>query len=63
MATPFVKQIWLNGFGQIGVKLYFIPNYYMQVAWLPQSTCESIDEMAQNFLWKGSSNSGIHLVG
>jgi len=40
-----------------------IPNYYMQVAWLPQSTCESIDRMARNFLWKDNSNSGIHLVG
>jgi hypothetical protein len=26
-----------------------IPNYYMQVAWLPQSTCESIDRLARNF--------------
>jgi hypothetical protein len=40
-----------------------IPNYYMQVAWLPQTTCDSIDRMARNFLWKGSSNTGIHLVG
>jgi hypothetical protein len=40
-----------------------IPNYYMQVAWLPQSTCDSIDKMARNFLWKGTSNTGIHLVG
>ncbi|MCI77498.1 ribonuclease H, partial [Trifolium medium] len=35
----------------------------MQVAWLPQSTCDSIDKMAHNFLWKGMSNTGIHLVG
>jgi hypothetical protein len=35
----------------------------MQVAWLPQSTCEAIDRMARNFLWKGTSNKGIHLVG
>jgi hypothetical protein len=40
-----------------------IPNYYMQVAWLPHTTCESIDKMARDFLWKGSSNTGIHLVG
>ncbi|MCH81431.1 RNA-directed DNA polymerase (Reverse transcriptase), partial [Trifolium medium] len=40
-----------------------IPNYYMQIAWLPQSTCDSIDRMARNFLWKGSSTTGIHLVG
>jgi hypothetical protein len=35
----------------------------MQVAWLPQSTCEAIDRMARNFLWKGTSNIGIHLIG
>lgn len=40
-----------------------IPYYYMQVAWLPQSTCESIDRLAINFLWKGSSNFRIYLVG
>jgi ribonuclease HI len=40
-----------------------IPNYYMQVAWLPQTTCDFIDRTTRNFLWKGSSNKGIHLVG
>ncbi|MCI14329.1 RNA-directed DNA polymerase (Reverse transcriptase), partial [Trifolium medium] len=40
-----------------------IPNYYMQIAWLPQTTCDFIDRMARNFLWKGSSDTGIHLVG
>ncbi|GAU12283.1 hypothetical protein TSUD_141910 [Trifolium subterraneum] len=40
-----------------------IPNYYMQIAWLPQSTCDFIDRMARNFLWKGSSDTGMHLVG
>ncbi|PNY07262.1 ribonuclease H [Trifolium pratense] len=40
-----------------------IPKYYMQIAWLPQSTCDFIDRMARNFLWKGSSDTGMHLVG
>jgi len=40
-----------------------IPNYYMQVAWLPRSTCEAIDRMARNFLWNGGSDPGVHLVG
>jgi hypothetical protein len=40
-----------------------IPNYYMQVAWLPQSTCDYIDKTVHTFLWKGSSNKGIHLIG
>lgn len=40
-----------------------IPDYYMQVAWLPHSTCEFIDRMFRIFLWKGNYNSGVHLVG
>jgi hypothetical protein len=40
-----------------------IPNYYMQIAWLPQATCDFIDRTARNFLWKGSSTTGMHLVG
>ena len=40
-----------------------IPNYYMQIASLPQTICDSIDRMARNFLWKGNSNGGVHLVG
>jgi hypothetical protein len=40
-----------------------IPNYYRQIAWLPQTTCDFIDRTARNFLWKGTSDSGIHLVG
>jgi hypothetical protein len=40
-----------------------IPNDYMQIAWLPQTICDSIDRMARNFLWKGNSDGGVHLVG
>ncbi|GAU22350.1 hypothetical protein TSUD_106780 [Trifolium subterraneum] len=40
-----------------------ILNYYMQIAWLPQTTCDFIDKMGRNFIWKGSSDTGIHLVG
>ncbi|GAU21723.1 hypothetical protein TSUD_328480 [Trifolium subterraneum] len=43
--------------------LNFIPNYYMQIAWLPQTTCDVIDRTTRNFIWKGSSDIGIHLVG
>lgn len=39
------------------------PNYYMQVAWLPQPICDFIDRMSMNFLWKAISNSDVHLVG
>jgi len=42
--------------------LSFIPTYYMQINWLPQNICDSIDQTARNFLWKGTNNSGFHLV-
>jgi len=40
-----------------------IPSYYMQINWLPQNICDSIDQPTRNFIWRGSSNKGIHLVG
>ncbi|KAK2409374.1 hypothetical protein QL285_044804 [Trifolium repens] len=39
-----------------------IPNYYMQITWLPQSICDSIDQASRNFIWKNANNKGIHLV-
>lgn len=39
-----------------------IPTYYMQINWLPQNICDSIDQTTRNFLWKGTNNKGIHLV-
>lgn len=35
----------------------------MAGAGLPTSTCNFIDKMSRNFIWKGNSNSSIHLVG
>lgn len=40
-----------------------IPNYYMQIFWLPQGVCDEIDRTTRNFIWKRSSNKGVHLVG
>lgn len=40
-----------------------IPAYYMQINWLPQSICDSIDQTTRNFIWRGSNDKGIHLVG
>ncbi|KAK2369677.1 hypothetical protein QL285_082793 [Trifolium repens] len=42
--------------------LTFIPSYYMQIAWLPQSICDIIDQTTLNFIWRDSNNKGIHLV-
>lgn len=43
--------------------LNYIPNEYMQVAWLPRPTYDFIDRVTMNILWKGNSNSGVPLVG
>lgn len=40
-----------------------IPSYYMQITWLPQNICDSIDQTTRNFIWRYSNNKGIHLVG
>ena len=39
-----------------------IPSYYIQINWLPQSICDSIDKTTRNFIWKGTNNKGINLV-
>lgn len=40
-----------------------IPTYDMQTFWLPQNICSMIDRMTREFLWKGNTGKGIHLVG
>lgn len=40
-----------------------LPVYYMQVAWLPQNICDHIDKLTRDFVWKGSRERGINLVG
>ncbi|XP_024634474.2 uncharacterized protein [Medicago truncatula] len=39
-----------------------IPTYYMQINWLPQSICDSIDQTTRNFFWKDTNNKGVNLV-
>ncbi|XP_039684948.1 uncharacterized protein [Medicago truncatula] len=64
-----VPQAWknrlLNRIGRVTLAtsvLSSIPTYYMQINWLPQSICDSIDQTTRNFIWKGANNTGIHLV-
>lgn len=40
-----------------------LPTYYMQMFWLPQSICSLIVRTSRDFIWKGNSGRGIHLVG
>jgi hypothetical protein len=59
------KSRLLNRAGRLTLAssvLSSIPTYYMQINWLPQNICDSIDQTTRNFLWKGSNNKGIHLV-
>lgn len=39
-----------------------IPGYYMQLSWLPESTCSQIDKAIRNFIWKGHDGRGLNLV-
>jgi ribonuclease HI len=59
------KNRLLNRTGRLTLAtsvLSSIPTYYMQINWLPQNVCDSIDQTTRNFIWKGSNNKGIHLV-
>lgn len=40
-----------------------IPTCYMQTFWIPQSICYAIDRSSRDFIWKGNTGRGIHLVG
>jgi hypothetical protein len=40
-----------------------ISSYYMQIVWLPQSICDTIDQTTRNFIWRNNNNKGIHFVG
>ena len=41
-----------------------IPSYLMQAHWLPQSTCNALNRLNRNFLWRNHSNSScIHTIG
>ena len=60
------KNKLLNRPGKLALAssvLSSIPTYYMQINWLPQSLCESIDQTTRNFIWKGANDKGVHLVG
>jgi hypothetical protein len=59
------KNKLLNKSGRLTLAtsvLTSIPSYYMQIAWLPQSICDSIDQTTRNFIWRDPNNKGIHLV-
>jgi len=55
------QQTWATG--SCFLFLSSIPAYYMQINWLPQSICDSIDQTTRNFVWRGPNDKGIHLVG
>ena len=40
-----------------------IPAHNMQIQWLPQYVCDHLDKTVCSFIWKGSTNKGMHMVG
>jgi hypothetical protein len=40
-----------------------LPSYHMQINWLPQGMCDDLDRTVRRFIWKGSGDTGMHLVG
>jgi hypothetical protein len=39
------------------------PSYQMQIQWLLQGMCDDLDKTVRRFIWKGTGDSGMHLVG
>jgi hypothetical protein len=35
----------------------------MQINWLPQGMCDDLDRIVRRFIWKGTGDTGMHLVG
>lgn len=42
---------------------FAIPVYNMQIHWLLQYVCDHLDKTTCSFIWKGSTNKGMHMVG
>jgi hypothetical protein len=40
-----------------------LPAYHMQTQWLPQGMCDDLDKIVRRFIWKGTGDTGMHLVG
>jgi hypothetical protein len=40
-----------------------LPSYHMQINWLPQGMCDDLDRTVRRFIWKGTGDTGMHLVG
>jgi ribonuclease HI len=39
-----------------------LPSYHMQINWLPQSVCDDLDKSVRRFIWKGTGDTGMHMV-
>jgi hypothetical protein len=40
-----------------------LPSYRMQINWLPQGMCDDLDQTVRRFIWKGTGDTDMHLVG
>ena len=60
------KRGLLNKLGRVTLAnsvLTVIPAYSMQIQWLPQYGCDHVDKTVYSFIWKGSTNKGMNMVG
>lgn len=39
-----------------------MPTYEMQVGWFPTHVCDQLDRTIRQFIWKGSTGKGLHMV-
>lgn len=39
-----------------------IPSYGMQVQWLPQTVCDTLDRTSRHLIWKGTGDKGVHML-
>ncbi|GAU48983.1 hypothetical protein TSUD_245740 [Trifolium subterraneum] len=60
------KSRLLNKAGRVVLAnsvLSSLPSYHMQINWLPQGMCDDLDRTVRRFIWKGTGDTGMHLVG
>lgn len=53
----------LGGVTLGNVVLKALPSYGMQLHWFPRSICDHLDRTVRNFIQKGHTNRGLHMVG
>ena len=40
-----------------------LPTYSMQICWFLQCVCDTLDRVVRNFIWQGTTDRSMHMVG